>query len=92
MNCQASEMPDKFHGLLSSNITLVYLLSIKISPSASKNHPLLCIKHTKCGTDSTIKLKVFKEMVNEFRTKNLACRHFKENYSLKKISQLAEIP
>ena len=81
-------MSDKLHGLLFSNKTLVYLLSIKISPSVSEKHPLLYIKHTEYDIDSKIKLKVFKEMMNEFRRKNMAWRLFKENYSLKKISEL----
>ena len=33
--------------------------------------------------DSRIKLKVFKEMVNEFRTKNIAYRLFVESFFLK---------
>ena len=47
-------------------------------------HPPLptrsCIKNTECDMDS----KIFKEMVNEFRTKNTACRLFVEKYFIKK--------
>ena len=35
--------------------------------------------------DLRIKLKIFKEMVNEFRTKNMASTLFVENYFHKKI-------
>ena len=72
MNCRASDMSDKLHGLLFSIGILVYLLSIKASPSASKKDPLPRIKQTECDMDSKIKLKVFKELVNEFKTKNMA--------------------
>ena len=71
INCLVSETSDKLHGLLFSSGTLVYLLSIKISPSTSKKNSLPRIKQTECDMDSKIKLKVFKEMVNEFKTYGL---------------------
>ena len=43
-----------------------------MSPSATKKGHLTCIKQIKCDMDSRIKLNVFKEMVNDFRTKNMA--------------------
>ena len=53
--------------------------------SVTKKDFLPCIRQTECDMDSRIKLKVFKEMGNEFRTKNNAWRLFAENYCLKKI-------
>ena len=87
VNFWVSETSDKLHGLLFSTETLVYLLSIKIFPSASIKDPLPCIKHTECDMDSKSKLKVFKEIVDKFRTKSMAWRLFIEKYFLKKISQ-----
>ena len=71
MKCRASATPGKLHELLFLIETLVYLRPIKISPSAAKKDLLPFIKQTTCDMDSRIKLKVFKEMVNEFKTKNM---------------------
>ena len=54
MSCHASETSDKLHRLLFLTETLAYLLSIKISASASKIGPLFCIKQTECDMDSKI--------------------------------------
>ena len=51
-----------------------------MSPSATKKGHLTCIKQIKRDMDSRIKLNVFKEMVNDFRTKNMAWRLFVKNY------------
>ena len=80
MSCHASETSDKLHRLLFLTETLAYLLSIKISPSASKIGPLFFIKQTECDMDSKIILKVFREKVNEFKTKKMAWRIFVEHY------------
>ena len=78
MNCQASEVSGKLdvrqvvwtsyfnwnHCLFASNKNLSLSLSI------TKKEPLPCIKQTEYDMDSRIKLKIFKEMMNEFRTKN----------------------
>ena len=55
--------------------------------SATKKDPLPCIKQIEYDMDSRIKLIVFKEMVNKFRTNNLTWRLFAKNYFLEKISQ-----
>ena len=65
MNCRESETSGKLRGLIFSIGTLVYLLSIKISPSTSKKDPLPRIKQTEYDMDSKIKLKISKEMLDE---------------------------
>ena len=69
-------------------IETVYLLLTKISASATKKDTLPCIKHTECDMDWRIKLKVFKKIVDEFRTENITKRLFVENYFHKKIYQI----
>ena len=85
---RTSYASDKLYGLLFLFETLVYFLSTKISPSAKK-YSILCIKQTKCYMALRIKLKGFQEMVNEFRTKNMAWRLFAENYFVKQISRFS---
>ena len=84
MNYWAFKTSDKLHEPLFLIETPVYFLLIKISPSATKKD-LPCIKETECDMDSRIKLKGFKKIVNEFRTKNMAERLFVENCIYEKI-------
>ena len=77
----------KLHGPLFL-IETIYLLLKKTLPLPPKKYPFLCIKHFDCDMEWRIKRKVFKKMVDEFRTKSIPYRLFVENCFHKKNSQV----
>ena len=92
MNCQASETSGKL-GVRQVLWTSLFNWNSRLLAFDKKHFlrhqksPLFCIKQTERAKKSRLQLKIFKEMVDEFRINNKALTLFAENHLHKKISQ-----
>ena len=92
MNCQASETSGK-SGVRQVLWTSLFNWNSRLLAFDKKHflrhqkNPLFCINQTEPDKKSRLQLKIFKEMVDEFRINNKALTLFAENHLYKKISQ-----
>ena len=91
MNCRASQTSDKSDDrqVAGDSYFNWNLRLFAFDKNLSLHLPY--IKYTKHDKDSGIRLNVFKEMVNEFRTNNMAWRLFMEDYFFKTFHSFSYI-